>query len=97
MIKEVTDKETQQTVIEHSKDYIIEKLQQENKQLNIILNELELLKDEHTKSIKTILKNGEEIILYSPKYIEKLQQENKQLTSILIELKQWLKEKKTFL
>lgn len=52
---------------------------QENKLLNIILNELELLKDEHTKSIKTILKNGEEIILYSPKYIEKLQKENKQL------------------
>lgn len=46
---------------------------------DILEIELQLLKDNSTKSIKTTLKNGEEIVLYSPYYVKLLETENKQL------------------
>lgn len=70
---------------------------------DILEIELQLLKDKSTKSIETTLKNGEEIVLYSPYYVKlletenkQLQQENKQLKSILTELEEWLKEENTY-
>ena len=59
---------------------------------DILEVELELLNDEGTKSIKTTLKDGKEIILYSPKYVELVERENIQLDNILTELEEWLKE-----
>lgn len=59
---------------------------------DILEIELQLLKDNSTKSIKTKLKNGEEIILYSPKYVKLLENENTQLDRIITELEEWLKE-----
>ena len=43
---------------------------------DILFLELELLKNDDTKSIKTTLKNGEEIILFSPKYVRLVENEN---------------------
>ena len=43
---------------------------------DILFLELELLKNDDTKSIKTTLKNGDEIILFSPKYVRLVENEN---------------------
>lgn len=57
---------------------------------DILVNQLELLKDDDTKSIKTILKNGEEIILYSPKYVKLLMNENIQFQTALEDIEELL-------
>lgn len=61
--------------------------------MNDILEiELQLLKDDSIKSIKTTLKNGEEIILYSPKYVKLLENENTQLDRTITELEEYVED-----
>ena len=57
---------------------------------DILEIELQLLKDDSTKSIKTTLKNGEEIILYSPKYVKLLENENIQFQTALEDIEKLL-------
>lgn len=64
---------------------------------DILEIELQLLKDKSTKSIKTTLKNGEEIILYSPYYVKLLENENKQLQQENKQLKEDKKKAKEYI
>ena len=57
---------------------------------DILETEFEILKDERTRCIKNTLKNGKEIILYSPKYVERIEKENSNLSSAFTELEKWL-------
>lgn len=64
---------------------------------DILEIELQLLKDKSTKSIKTTLKNGEEIVLHSPYYVKLLETENKQLQQENKQLKEDKKKAREYI